>query len=200
MADKAVVNVDQVLAQVMANVKRLVETMPKEGLLREKAWRDLEPLVKAELDKYGDRLGKSLVDAEVNATPAMRKYGLREFNHAGAGLPQAVATQAVPVAKSIEMALNSKVVGQTVRKMFNVDGKAKGQSPVNKALFKTVDTRVRGGLINGWPTQEIANLMATDVVAAGVPGVSLTAPVAKRQIRSQAMAIARTATQDMQRR
>ena len=40
--------------------------------------------------------------------------------------------------------------------------------------------------------------MATDVVAAGVPGVSLTAPVAK-QIRSQAMAIARTATQDMQR-
>ena len=75
MADKAVVNVDQVLAQVMANVKRLVETMPKEGLLREKAWRDLEPLVQAELDKYGDRLGKSLVDAEVKATPAMRKYG-----------------------------------------------------------------------------------------------------------------------------
>jgi hypothetical protein len=96
------------------------------------------------------------------------------------------------------MALNSKVVGQTVRKMFNVDGKAKGQSPVNKALFKTVDTRVRGGLINGWPTQEIADLMATDVVAAGVPGVKLTAPVAK-QIRSQSMAIARTATQDMQR-
>ena len=103
VADKAVVNVDQVLAQVMANVKRLVETMPKEGLLREKAWRDLEPLVKAELDKYGDRLGKSLVDAEVKATPKMRAYGVREFNHAGAGLPQAVATQAVPVAQSIEM-------------------------------------------------------------------------------------------------
>ena len=63
VADKAVVNVDQVLAQVMANVKRLIETMPKEGLLREKAWRDLEPLVKDELAKYGDRLGKSLVDA-----------------------------------------------------------------------------------------------------------------------------------------
>ena len=198
VADKAVVNVDQVLAQVMANVKRLVETLPKEGLLRQKAWRDLEPLVKAELDKYGDRLGKSVVDAEVKATPKLRAYGVREFNHAGAGLPQAIATQAVPVAQSIEMALNSKVVGQTVRKMFNVDGKAKGQSPVNKALFKTVDTRVRGGLINGWPTQEIADLMATDVVAAGVPGVKLTAPVAK-QIRSQSMAIARTATEDMQR-
>ena len=210
VADKAVVNVDQVLAQVMANVKRLVETMPKEGLLREKAWRDLEPLVKAELDKYGDRLGKSLVDAEVNATPAMRKYGLREFNHAGAGLPQAVATQAVPVAQSIEMALNSKVVGTTVKDLFALNpkvnpnnrslalGRRLKEAKINKALFKTVDTRVREGLINGWPTQEIANLMATDVVAAGVPGVSLTAPVAK-QIRSQAMAIARTATQDMQR-
>ena len=198
VADKAVVNVDQVLAQVLANVKRLVETMPKEGLLREKAWRELEPLVKDELAKYGDRLGKSLLDAEVQATPKMKAYAVREFNHAGADLPQAVATQAVPVAHSIEMALNSKVVGQTVRKMFNVDGKAKGQSPVNKALFKTVDTRVRGGLINGWTTRDIADLMATDVVAAGVPGVSLTAPVAK-QIRSQAMAIARTATQDMQR-
>ena len=44
------------LAQVLANVKRLVETMPKEGLLQEKAWRDLEPLVKDELAKYGDRL------------------------------------------------------------------------------------------------------------------------------------------------
>ena len=198
VADKAVVNVDQVLAQSMANVKRLVETMPKEGLLRQKAWRDLEPLVQAELSKYGEALGQSLVDAEVNATPAMRKYGLREFNHAGAGLPQAIATQAVPVAKSIEMALNSKVVGTTVRKMFNVDGKAKGQAPVSKALFRTVDTRVRGGLINGWPTKDIADLMATDVISAGIPGVNLTAPVAK-QIRSQAMAIARTATQDMQR-
>ena len=54
--------------------------------------------------------------------------------------------------------------------MFNVDGKAKGASPVDKALFKTVDTRVRAGLINGWPTQDIADLMATDVVAAGCQG------------------------------
>ena len=198
VADKAVVNVDQVLAQVMANVKRLVETMPAEGLLREKAWRNLEPLVREELAKYGERLGKSLVDADAKATPAMRKYGLREFNHAGAGLPQALATQAVPVAKSVEMALNSKVVGQTVRRMFNMDGKGKGPAPITKALFRTVDTRVRSGLIKGLTTRDIADLMATDVVSAGVPGVSLTAPVAK-QIRGQAMAVARTATQDMQR-
>ena len=58
-----------------------------------------------------------------------------------------------------------------MRKMFNVDGKAKaGQSPWNKALFKVVDQKVRGGMINGWPTKQIADLMATDVMAAGVTG------------------------------
>ena len=210
VADKAVVNVDQVLAQVMANVKRLVEAMPNEGLLRQKAWRDLEPLVKAELDKYGDALGKSLVDAEVKATPKMRAYGVREFNYGGAGLPQAVGTQAVPVADTIRMALNSKVAGTTVKELFALQpkvnpnnrslafGRRLREARINKALFKTVDTRVRGGLIRGETTKAIADLMATDVVAAGVPGVNLTAPVAK-QIRGQAMAIARTATQDMQR-
>ena len=198
VADKAVVNVDAVLAQVMANVKRLVELMPAEGLLREKAWRDLEPLVRAELEKYGEKLGQSVVDAEVNAAPRMKAYAAREFNYGGADLPKTVSMAPQPLPLSIQMALDSKVAGTTVRKMFNVDGKAKGASPVNKALFKVVDTRVRGGLINGSTTQEIADLMATDVMSAGIRGVNLSAPAAK-QIRSQAMAIARTATQDMQR-
>ena len=79
--------------------------------------------MKDELDKYGDRL-KSLVDAEVNATPAMRAYGLRVQPRRG-GLSRAVATAAVPVADTVRMALNSKAAGETVRKMFNVDGKAK---------------------------------------------------------------------------
>ena len=69
-------------------------------------------------------------------------------------------------------------------------------SKVNKALFKAVDTRVRG-IIRGDTTKDIADLMATDVMTAGIPGVKLTAPVA-RQIKSQATAIARTA-QDMAR-
>ena len=76
----------------MGNIKRLVESNAK-GLLRQKAWRDLEPLVRAELKKYGDQLGRSIVDAEVKAKPDMRKYGLREFNHGGANLPQTLAIQ-----------------------------------------------------------------------------------------------------------
>ena len=45
------------------------------------------------------------------------------------------------VAKSVELALNSKVNNETVKKLFNIGGK--GESP--KALFKRVDTRVRKG-------------------------------------------------------
>ena len=69
---------------------------------------------------------------------------------------------------------------------------------MNKALFKTVDTRCAGGahqwLANAGDRQPDGDGCGL----AGVPGVSNTAPVAK-QIRSQAMAIASTATQDMQR-
>ena len=198
IADESVVGVDDVLAQVMANIKRLVETMPEEGLLRNKAWRDVEPLVRLEVEKYSYELGRSVVNAEVAAAPSMRNYAIREFEHGGAALPAAVSVRNQPVPRSVEMALNSDVSGKTVRKLFNMDSKAKGLSPVAKALFKTVDTRVRAGIINGWPTRDIADLMAVDVVARGVPGVKLTAPAAK-QIRSQAMTIARTAVQDMQR-
>ena len=194
-ADKSVINVDQVLAQTMANVKRLVETLPQEGLLRDKAWRDLEPFVKAELKNYGDQLGASIVQNDSAAASGMRDYAVREFEHGGAQLPEAVRIRNQPVPNSVQMALNSKVNNVTVKRLFNIGGQ--GESPVDKALFKTVDTRVRSGIINGTTTQEIADMMAVDVLAAGRPGVSLGAT--GKQIRNQAMAMARTATQDMAR-
>lgn len=197
-ADKSVLTVDGVLAQTMGNVKRLVESLPQEGLLRNKAWRDLEPLVKEELDKYGRQLGKALVNSNSQAAPDMRDYAVREFDNGGADLPEAVRVRNQPVPGSVEMALRSQVNNMTLDKMFNVSGKAKGEAPILKALFKTVDTRVRGGIIRGDTTKAIADLMATDVITSGIPGVKLTAPVAK-QIQSQAMTIARTATQDMAR-
>ena len=204
VADKSVLSVDAVLAQVMGNVKRLVESLPQEGLLRNKAWKDLEPLVQQELNRYGDALGKALVNGNSQAAPDMRDYAVKEFEEGGADLPEAVKVKHQPVPKSVEMALNSKVNGVTVEKLFAMNPKVKPtarreqRSKVNKALFKTVDTRVRGGIIRGDTTKDIADLMATDVITAGIPGVKLTAPVAQ-QIKSQATAIARTATQDMAR-
>ena len=144
------------------------------------------------------RSNKALVKGDSQAAPDMRDYAVREFVEGGADLPEAVQVKHQPVPKSVEMALNSKVNNVRLEKLFNLNGKGKGNSPVNKALFKTVDMRVRGGIIRGATTNEIADLMATDVLTAGIPGVKLTAPVAQ-QIMSQATAIARTATQDMAR-
>lgn len=197
-ADKSVVSVDAVLARTMATVKSLVQSMPKEGLLRQQSWRQLEPLVKAQIKFYTDQLGRAIVDNDSQAAPKMRDYAVREFVNGGAALPAAVVIRNQPVPDSVRMALNSKVNGKRVETLFALDGQGADVSPVNKALFRTIDTRVRAGLIRGDTTDAIADLMATDVVAGGVRGVSLTAPVAK-YIRSQAMAIARTATSDMQR-
>nr|BAR36037.1 phage head morphogenesis protein, SPP1 gp7 family (phageSPP1_gp7) [uncultured Mediterranean phage uvMED] len=196
-ADKAQGLATGTLARSMSNIKRLVEILPQEGLLRNKAWRDLEPLVRKELEVYADALGQAIVKQDSDAASEMRDASVREFERAGAELPEAVRTRRQPVANSVELALKSKVNNVTVEKLFNIN-KKDGASPVSKALFRTVDTRVRAGIINGDTTQDIADLMATDVMARGIPGVKLTAPVAK-QIQSQARAMARTATQDMAR-
>ena len=202
-ADKSVLKVDDVLARSMANIKSLVETLPQEGLLRNKAWKDLEPLVREELKRYSDQLGRALVTGDSEAAPMMRDYAVREFEHGGAELPEAVRVRNQPVPGSVEMALNSKVNGVRVQDLFAMNPKVKStdrrvqQSKINKALFNTIDTRVRGGIISGATTEEIAELMAKDVEKAGIPGVRIGD--AGKQIRSQATAVARTATQDMAR-
>ena len=48
-ADRAVLDVDALLARVMLDVRRMVELLPEEGLLRDKAWKDLQPLVKTQM-------------------------------------------------------------------------------------------------------------------------------------------------------
>ena len=199
-ADKAVLDVDRVLAQSMANVKRWVEQLPEESLLRAQAWKELEPFVKQELEVYSNQLGSSIENALVDAEPGMERDAIRQAQLAGADFGPETISLNPPgggVQKSVEMALNSRVNNITVQRLFNLDGKGSG-SVFDKALFKTVDTRVRGGMIQGLPTQEIANLMAQDVQRAGVPGVNLNAEAVKT-IRSQSMAMARTATQDMAR-
>ena len=199
-ADKAVLDVDRVLAQSMANVKRWVEQLPEESLLRAQAWKELEPFVRQELEVYSNQLGSSIENALIDAEPGMERAAIRQAQLAGADFGPEMINLNPPgggVQKSVEMALNSRVNNVTVKRLFNLDGKGSG-SVFDKALFKTVDTRVRAGMIQGLPTQEIANQMAQDVQRAGIPGVNLNAEAVKT-IRSQSMAMARTATQDMAR-
>ena len=41
-ADEVVLSTDQILGRVMLTIRRMVETLPEEGLLREQGWRGLE--------------------------------------------------------------------------------------------------------------------------------------------------------------
>ena len=185
----------------MSQVKRLVEVLPEEGLLRGRAWKDLEPLVKQELNVYGQQLGSAIENALVDAEPGMEAAAIREAKLGGADFgPETISINPAGgrVQDTVARALNSQVNNVTVKRLFNLDGKTK-TSPVDKALFRTVDTTVRAGMINGTPTEEIARQMIGEVKRAGIPGVDISNGKVSKQIRSQATAMARTATQDMAR-
>ena len=73
-----VLSTDQILGRVMLSVRRMVETLPEEGLLREQGWRGLTQLVKFELSRYSKAFGDSLVRALEAASGRMQDYALRE--------------------------------------------------------------------------------------------------------------------------
>ena len=201
VADKTVVDMDGLLAQAMANVKWLIEQLPEESLLRAQSWKQLQPLVQSELKVYSDQFGRALTDALVDAAPDMEKAAVRQAQLGGADFgPEYITLNPAGgrVADTVEMALRTQVTQVSLRKLFNVDGRTQ-QSAIEKALFRTVDTRVRAGMIEGLTTDEIAKQMIGEVQRAGIPGVDINSGQVSRQVRNQAMAIARTATQDMAR-
>ena len=195
-ADEVVLSTDQILGRVMLSVRRLVETLPEEGLLREQGWRGLTQLVKFELSRYSKAFGDSLVRALEAASGRMQDYALREARLAGADLgtaPIRLGVNGTP--RGTELALKANVNGQPIRKLFDLTSRT-DEAGINRAMFKVIDTRVKTGFLRGTPTSEIAAEMVKDTTIGGVPGVRLNSP-ATRQIRGQAMAVARTATASM---
>ena len=126
----------------------------------------------------------------------MERYALKEALDAGADLgttPIRLGVNGTP--RGTDLALKANVGGQPIRKLFDLTSRT-DEAGINRAMFKVIDTRVRTGFLRGTPTSEIADQMMVDTTIGGVPGVRLNAPVTK-QIRSQAMAVARTATASM---
>ena len=170
--------------------------------MRNKSWQQLEPLVRIELEKYADELGVQMVRTVADAAPAMRDASVREFENAGASLPSEVKKKRQPVPDAVQMALAVVIGGVTLQKLFGLDsenpltGPRRRGSPIDRSLFKTIDTQVRSGILRDLTTQEIADLIATDAMARGTRGVRMSAPAARR-IKSQTRALARTAHSDM---
>ena len=87
-SDRAVLDVDALLGRVMLNVRRLVETLPEESLLRGKAWREVEALIKIEMEPYARGLRVAIEQQEIAAAPDMEAFAKRQAEYAGAKITE----------------------------------------------------------------------------------------------------------------
>jgi hypothetical protein len=193
-ADRAVLDVDALLAQTMQNVRLLVEQLPEGSLLRMQTWKSLEPLVIQQMEPYTRGLYLAIQQENKVAAPDMAAYAEREAMQAGAKIQQGLGA---PTASSVINSVNAaRVAGTRVEDLFSAKA---GISPWTKSMFKVVDQKVRGGIIQGLTTQQIADEVVYETISRGVPGVSLQGETSVRRIRAQAMAMSRTVTQDVSR-
>ena len=195
VADRAVLDVDALLGRVMLKVRKLIELLPEESLLRGRAWKDLQPIVKLELEPYAQGLKQAVTQQEVTAAPGMQDFARREAELAGAKLTGGLGA---PTQASVINQLNRARVGKArFRELFMQ--KQGPITPWTQTMFRVVDTKVRAGMIEGLTTQQIADKVVHETISKGVKGVSLQGETAVRTIRAQAMAMTRTVTQDMSR-
>ena len=193
VADRAVLDVDALLGRVMLNVRRLISELPEESLLRGRAWRDLQPLVKIEMEPYSQGLRRAIEQQEVAGGPEMAAYAQREAEAAGAAINRSLGA---PTQSSVIAQLNKTKVGEArFRELFSP--KQGPITPWTQSMFRVVDRKVRAGMIEGLTTQAIADQVVHETISRGGPGVSLRGQTAVRTIRAQAMAMSRTVTQDV---
>ena len=192
-ADRAVLDVDALLGRVMSDVKRMVELLPEEGLLRDKAWKELQPIVKQQMAPYAQGLRQAVEQQEVAAAPEMVAYAKREAEYAGAKITEGLGA---PLPSNVvEQVARARVGKARFEQLFaNTNG---GTSAWTEQMFKVVDRNVRSGIIQGQTTKQIADQVVHDTISKGVPGVSLQGQTSVRTIRAQAMAMTRTVSQDV---
>lgn len=193
-ADRSVLDVDELLGRVMLDVKRLVQSgLPDEGLLRQKTWREMRPLVLAILVSYVTRFRESIKREELTAAPDMEAYARREAEQAGAKLkPNQIATAAFVLAAIGRTKLGKGTFDQLFEPTKN------GVIRWSQGAYSVIDKKVQTGILQGLTTEEIADGIIKDMRRNGVPGVSLRGGTAAQTVRSQAMAVARTMTQAVQ--
>ena len=194
VSDRAGLDVEELLARVMYNVKRLVETLPEESLLRGKAWRELETLIKIEMAPYAQGLRQSITQQVVAAAPDMEAFAKRQAEYAGAKITEGLGG-ATPA--NVTAAVNRAVIGKA--RFEQLFAGKNGISPYTQSMFRVVDRKVRAGIIEGKTTQAIADDIVHETISRGVPGVSLRGDTSVRTIRAQSMAMARTVTADVSR-
>jgi SPP1 gp7 family putative phage head morphogenesis protein len=193
-ADKGVLRADRVLAQVMKSIKGIIETLPEESLLRQKAFREMRPMIKELLEPYTEALEAGITREVGAGIPDMEAAAIREAKYAGATVGP-VLGEATPT--SVAAAVGRAKLGEKrFRELFMGQGQIK---PWTQSMFRIVERQVNAGIVSGLTTQAIADGVVHELVTKGVPGVSLAGQTTARQIRQQAMTMSRTVVQDVNR-
>lgn len=171
------------LRRAMLVVQEIVRgRLPEEGLLRDKAIRDMMPELAAALEPYNRVFSEALIAQMVQHTADTEQAATEMIEQAN---PTAEVIAAVGlVAFGLQIALNSKVNDATVSQIFNLDGRQR-MSPWTKSNVDVIASEIRKGVIDGVVTEEVAK--------------KIVGPGAERRIRSQARSLAGTAVSDFSR-
>ena len=168
------------LRQTFDEIRRLIDLLPDESLVRQREWRALLATIEEKLLPYNDAFAIELSrQLPVSGAAAAEETTLmlKSVVPRTAGLvpPELI------MADSTKFLLQTKVGNQRVLGMF---APVEGKSPFTTSIRRSIDRIVTGGIIRGEETKVIAAKMI---------------PQLNKQMASQAMALARTAIQDYNR-
>ena len=195
------------LMRAMAQVRRIVETLPPEGtLFREQAWREALPQVRSALRPYNEEFANQIRLNLIEEAPGMAEDAAQMVEAVGVpAAPQVPSALAVPAdlgrlstADNVAAALKSKVNGKRVADLFEQQGRLL-MSDWMRSNERAINNVVTRGILEATPTDDIAQGIVQIIQRQGVEYVSTMGPTAARRIQSDAKAIARTAVQDANR-
>ena len=212
-AEKAAVKgANPAFANAMTQIRRLVEGLPEEALLQDKAWKRLRPQVMQALQPYNDSFRESIIDSlegiskeveenvvkSLEAIKAPAPIGTSgPIRNAPTGQLQAFGNRIL--AENVQSALSkTSIANVKLEKLFRVNPEL--DTPTSlwmKQNFQTIDRTVRTGILQGASTESIAKEISEEMDKRGL--LKATKDTATGKIKAQANTVARTAIQSFNR-
>lgn len=171
------------LKQVLDGIREIVELLPNESLARQRAWRELEPLVEQVLGPYNDEFAAVLTQELPVEGLRAGKETVAQLRSVGVPVLAGDIAPEIVMADSTKYLLNTKIADKRVVDLFRPT-KAGKVSPFTASNRRMIDSIVTGGIIKGESTANIAKAISTEL---------------PQRMQGQSTAIARTAIQDYNR-
>lgn len=199
-------------ANAMTQIRRLVENLPEEALLQEKAWKRLRPQVMQALQPYNDSFRESIIDSLEGISKEVEENVIKSLEaikapapigtsgpirNAPTGQLQAFGNRIL--AENVQSALSkTSIANVKLERLFRVNPEL--DTPTSlwmKQNFQTIDRTVRTGILQGASTESIAKEISEEMDERGL--LRATKDTATGKIKGQANTVARTAIQSFNR-